>query len=88
MEILVIISIIAVSGVIILLLREFNCWYLKINERIQLLKSIDAKLGQLSLEKESPKPEQYKNHTWVCPKCGMINPPENLACTKCKQKYT
>ena len=58
MEIIVVISIIVVAGIIILLLREFNCWYLKINERIQLLKSIDVKLGQLMTIKDVPRREE------------------------------
>ena len=36
-----------VSIIIFLVMREFWCWYWKINERIDLLRSIDSKLPEL-----------------------------------------
>ncbi len=40
-----------VSIIIFIVMREFWCWYWKINERIELLKDISEKLGQ-NIQKE------------------------------------
>jgi len=48
----------AIGAVVIwLLLREFNCWYWKINERLALLEEIVARLERLEQER-SPQAER------------------------------
>jgi hypothetical protein len=41
--------------IIFLLLREFNCWYWKINERVALLDEILVRLEKLEPKKEASK---------------------------------
>jgi hypothetical protein len=41
--------------IIFLLLREFNCWYWKINERVVLLDEILVRLEKLEQKKEASK---------------------------------
>jgi hypothetical protein len=45
------------AAVLLLLLREFNCWYWKINERLMLLEDILAKLEKLEGQQSPPPPE-------------------------------
>lgn len=53
METLSIIVYVVGSILIFLGLREFFCWYFKINERITLLKNISKKLGpDIEVEKK------------------------------------
>ncbi len=40
------------AAVVWLLLREFNCWYWKINERLALLEEILARLERLEQERQ------------------------------------
>lgn len=48
----------ALGGAVLwLLLREFNCWYWKINERLALLEEIVARLERLEQERQS-RPER------------------------------
>jgi hypothetical protein len=42
------------AAVLWLLLREFNCWYWKINERLLLLEDILAKLEKLEGQQSPP----------------------------------
>jgi hypothetical protein len=42
------------AAVLWLLLREFNCWYWKINERLMLLEDILARLEKLESQKSPP----------------------------------
>ncbi len=46
---------IIIAGVVILFLalREFNCWYWKINERLALLEEILARLERLEQQQPS-----------------------------------
>ncbi|MGQ9921048.1 MAG: hypothetical protein ACUVRZ_06920 [Desulfobacca sp.] len=41
------------AAVVWLLLREFNCWYWKINERLALLEEIVARLERLEQERQA-----------------------------------
>lgn len=45
------------GAVVWLLLREFNCWYWKINERLALLEEIVSRLERLENERQ-PRPPQ------------------------------
>ena len=46
------------AAVLWLLLREFNCWYWKINERLVLLEEILNRLDRLDrLEGQQPSPQ-------------------------------
>ncbi|MBM4286845.1 MAG: hypothetical protein FJ135_01635 [Deltaproteobacteria bacterium] len=42
------------AAVFWLLLREFNCWYWKINERLALLEDIVARLERLEAQQPPP----------------------------------
>lgn len=46
-DIIVIIVFIAISIVVFLFLREFWCWYWKINQKLRTLESIDRRLEDL-----------------------------------------
>jgi|YNPNPStandDraft_1061719.scaffolds.fasta_scaffold189153_2 hypothetical protein len=48
------------GGAIILwlLLREFNCWYWKINERLALLEEIVTRLERLEQERQPEAPRE------------------------------
>jgi hypothetical protein len=45
------------AAVLWLLLREFNCWYWKINERLMLLEDILSRLEKLEGQKSPPPAE-------------------------------
>jgi hypothetical protein len=49
------IAVIIGAVIIFLLLREFNCWYWKINERVALLDEILVRLEKLETKKEVSK---------------------------------
>ena len=58
---------IAIGIGICLLLREFFCWYYKVNHIVVLLKSIDDKLGKLvdnTNQKESSNENKYNDSNW------------------------
>ncbi len=46
------------AAVVWLLLREFNCWYWKINERLSLLEEIVTRLERLEQERQPPSERQ------------------------------
>jgi len=46
------------AGLLWLLLREFNCWYWKINERLALLEEIIARLERLEQERQPQAPRE------------------------------
>lgn len=61
-----ILIIILVAIVIFFLLREVICWYYKINDMVELLKSIDRKLDKLNyidISKSQPMPELQNQET-------------------------
>jgi hypothetical protein len=66
MQIQHIVLIIAGAVLLFFLTREFWCWYWKINERVNLLKSIDESLKK----KLVPEVKKLNNEfSWKCPSC-------------------
>ena len=62
MNSLMIIIISAAIGIVIfLLLREFNCWYWKINQRIQLMEEQNELLKEVLKNKEYQKADNSEN---------------------------
>jgi hypothetical protein len=63
--------------VILLILREFTCWYWKINERIALMKEIRDALqshGSVASSHASPRMGNILGvSTTTCPKCGQTH---------------
>lgn len=47
------------AAVLWLLLREFNCWYWKINERLLLLEEILARLEKLESQPPPPPDSRF-----------------------------
>ena len=52
----------AVALVVVLILREFWCWWFKQTEQVRLLKSIDARLATLAGQ---PAPADAPSRTWL-----------------------
>ncbi|WP_187152016.1 hypothetical protein [Treponema endosymbiont of Eucomonympha sp.] len=50
-SIFVTIFVVTISAVLFVLGREFFCWYFKINERIELLRRLEQKIGINSTDK-------------------------------------
>jgi hypothetical protein len=73
------------SFLLFLALREFFCWYFKINENIRLLQEIERKL---SVKKPVQKEVEHDGSTehWKCPKCGKYNPNDIFECLNCGHK--
>jgi len=65
-EISTILIVALVAIVVFLVTREFWCWYWKINEIRDLLKSINLKM-------ESSKEDKLTKDLWYCEKCGTEN---------------
>lgn len=84
--------------VVFLLLREFWCWYWKINDIRALLSRIERLLlkqggGEaLSESKESPADAITSGYPEVCPNCGQRTPKypgmiDEIRCAKCGHKF-
>ena len=58
-------------------LREFWCWYWKINERRDLLKDISEKLDKNT--------KVSSGNEWQCSNCNTMNPKELSKCFECNQ---
>jgi hypothetical protein len=54
--------IVAGAAVIWLLLREFNCWYWKINDRLFLLEEILRRLERLESQEQQHSPPPGRPH--------------------------
>lgn len=74
-----IIVIVLISIVIFLITREFWCWYWKINEIRDLLKSINQKLG-------NEEDNNIEDEKWYCEKCGTANTNNSEICKRCGEK--
>ncbi len=86
-----IILIILVTIVVFFITRELWCWYWKINEIRDLLKSIDQKLSNKEDNKEleniiNTNISQQNNDKdfYICSKCGRKNPIGNPRCIDCQ----
>ena len=84
--------IILVTILILLITREFWCWFFKINEKIELLKSIESKLSLTlsAIEKQAQesrtrnqKEKISEKDSWYCEKCGSANSPKDNICKSC-----
>jgi len=69
-----------ISILLFLLLREFFCWYWKINQSVALLQEIRDLLTAPARSKE-PHEQQRR-----CPKCGAQQPGGNTFCESCGEK--
>jgi hypothetical protein len=84
--------VIAMCVGLFLLLREFWCWYWKINERNQLLRDILMTLREVPVSQpyRSPAPSAAKQPAaisknasmWICA-CGSINEVGKHRCPEC-----
>lgn len=73
------------SVLLFLALREFFCWYFKINENIRLLQEIEKKLSFKKPVQKEVEQDGSKEH-WKCPKCGKHNPNDIFECLNCGHK--
>ena len=87
----IIILVIIVSIAVFFITRELWCWYWKINEIRDLLKSIDEKLGKKEKNdnEESEKStlisqQDKENGFYICSNCGRKNPIGNPKCIDCQ----
>jgi hypothetical protein len=81
-----------IFGLVFLALREFWCWYWKINERISLLKDQNYLLKKISDKSGGDEiagvgtiaaNPPAKRILGECPKCGSLNDPNESYCQKC-----
>ena len=80
-EISTILIVALVAIVVFLVTREFWCWYWKINEIRDLLKSINLKM-------ECSKEDKLTKDLWYCEKCGTGNSLSEKNCKKCEEKQS
>ena len=80
-EISTILIVALVAIVVFLVTREFWCWYWKINEIRDLLKSINLKM-------ENSKEDKLTKDLWYCEKCGTENSLSEKNCKKCGEKQS
>lgn len=87
-----IILVILVAIVVFFITRELWCWYWKINEIRDLLKSIDQKLSNKednineseNLIYSKISQQDKENGFYICAKCGRKNPIGNPKCIDCQ----
>lgn len=86
---------VAAGIVILLLIREANTWYWKINHIVSLLEEISAKIsgesggeGRKWKPSATSKPEEPAklafSNQWKCPKCHNLNSEASEKCLSCK----
>jgi hypothetical protein len=83
----ILVGLLLVQFVLFLILREFACWYFKINQRLHLLQSIDAKLGPPA----AVGAQAQRAHPTVntapgdvpCPQCGKPTSSDGRFCETC-----
>ncbi len=82
-------KLICITFIIFLLIREFWCWYWKINKTIQILKNIDESLINIDESLQLQIGVQNKNvqhESWECSKCGVLNTEASNRCV-CGKRY-
>ena len=92
-EIGIIVVVFIVAIAIFFALREFWCWYWKINERRDLLQQILERLegqgiGQRNIGESGLKNVSASSKMWACPQCGAMNTGKSFVCADCKYSLT
>jgi hypothetical protein len=79
-----------IIGAIILffILREVNCWYWKINERVALLKGINSKLDAMAGSCGSGPSGIAPREQTTCKHCGKKTDTSSKYCESCGQAMT
>lgn len=77
--------VIIVPFIIFLIIRNFLCWYYKININIHLLENINKNLEFISKQNFPEKYEEYKKT--FCSKCGKKIKEKTYFCSACNEYF-
>lgn len=77
-----ILLIIGIAVVVFLLLREFWCWFYKINQIRDLLLEIARNRRHTNPLSAEALPQSMR--TWKCPKCSSENLNNTFKCNNCR----
>lgn len=83
-----IIASILIFLLLFIILREFNCWYWKINERIKLQRDQNFLLEKIFMQLGGEISQQnQKSDKIQCPNCGTISDKGTNKCPKCNLNF-